>query len=109
NYLFDPGDCNTGITECLRLFMKRTFEEKLKIISLYKSGMLQRGLCKQFHMGRHYLEDLVDSYEIRGENGLRKEGHNKLSGHDKEILVREFLEKGVTLRYIKNKIHLTCF
>ena len=87
--------------------MKRTFEEKLKIISLFKSGMPQAQLCKRFHMGQHYLEDLLDRYEKYGEEGLRKKKHNKLSDHEKEILVREFLEKGVTLRCISNKYNVS--
>lgn len=87
--------------------MKRTFEEKLKIISLFKDGIPQAQLCKLFHMGQHYLEDLLDRYERYGECGLRKKEYKQLTCNEKEILVREILEKGLTLRYIRNKYNVS--
>jgi len=82
--------------------MKRTFEEKLRILRLYLDGTPQRQLCKQFHIGQHYLEDLIDRFERYGEDGIRKKPQNRLTSKGKEILVREFLENGVTLRSIRN-------
>ena len=87
--------------------MKRTFEEKLNIISLFLDGLPQSQLCKQFRLGQHYLEDLIDRYNRYGEAGLRNKTHNRLSGQEKAAIVHEFLENGVTLRCIRNKYNVS--
>ncbi len=83
--------------------MKRTFEEKLNIVSQALSGVPQRRLCIQYHLGQHYLENLIDRYIKYGEEGLYRKVQKKISSDFKVKLVRDFIEKGVTLRQICNE------
>ena len=80
--------------------MKHTFEEKIHYVRLFLSGMPQSRICKQYHLGQHYLENLIDRYRQYGEDGLHTKKHNILNAQEKERLVRLFIEKGVTLRQI---------
>ena len=96
--------------EC-SLFMKRTFTEKLKIVSQALSGVPQSRLCAQYHLGQHYLENLIDRYRKNGEGGLYRKAQKKISSDFKVKLVRDFIEKGVSLRHIcnENEISRTAF
>ena len=91
--------------------MKRTFTEKLKIVSQALSGIPQRRLCVQYHLGQHYLENLIDRYRKYGEEGLYRKAQKKISPDFKVKLVRDFIEKGVSLRQIcnENEISRTAF
>ena len=91
--------------------MKRTFAEKFNIVSQALSGVPQSHLCAQYHLGQHYLEDLIDRYQKYGENGLNRKSSIVISSERKIELVRDFLENGVTLRQIcnENKISRTAF
>ena len=91
--------------------MKRTFAEKFNIVSQALSGVPQSHLCEQYHLGQHYLEDLIDRYQKYGENGLNRKSSIVISSERKIELVRDFLENGVTLRQIcnENKISRTAF
>ena len=96
--------------EC-SLYMKRTFSEKLNIVSQALSGVPRRRLCEQYHLGQHYLEDLIDRYLKYGENGLNRKSHTEIPPENRIQLVRDFIEKGVTLRWIcnENRISRTAF
>ncbi|MGN0214070.1 MAG: helix-turn-helix domain-containing protein [Muribaculaceae bacterium] len=59
--------------------MKRTFAEKLNIVSQALSGIPQRRLCVQYHLGQHYLENLIDRYRKYGEEGLYRKTQKKSS------------------------------
>ena len=37
--------------------------EKLNIVSQVLSGVPQSRLCKEYHLGQHYLENLIDPTE----------------------------------------------
>lgn len=91
--------------------MKRTFPEKLNIVSQSLSGVPQRRLCAQYHLGQHYLENLLYRYRKNGEEGLYRKAQKRISSDLKEKLVRDYLEKGVTLRQIcnENEISKTAF
>lgn len=78
--------------EC-SLFMKRTFTEKLNIVIQALSGVPQRRLCAQYHLGQHYLENLIDRYRKYGEEGLYRKAQKKISPDFKVKLVRDFIEK----------------
>ena len=82
--------------------MKHSFEEKLIIVSQALNGVPQKHLCHCYHLGQHYLEDLIDRYRKYGESGLRRKGSNSLPPAKKEELVRMYQENGVTLRQICN-------
>ena len=86
----------------VQFFMKHSFEEKLNIVNQALNGVPQKALCHRYHLGQHYLENLMDRYRRYGESGLRRKGHNALSAAEKEELVREYQENGVTLRQICN-------
>lgn len=96
--------------EC-SLFMKRTFTEKLNIVSQALSRVPQRRLCVQYHLGQHYLENLIDRYRKYGEEGLYRKAQKKISSDFKVKLVRDFIEKRVSLRRIcnENEIGRTTF
>ena len=83
--------------------MKHTFEEKIHYVRLFLSGIPQSRICKQYHLGQHYLENLIDRYGLYGEDGLCRKKRNILNAREKEQLVRLFIEKGVTLRQICNE------
>ena len=76
--------------------MKRTFAEKLNIVSQVLSGVPQSRLCKEYHLGQHYLENLIDRYRKYGENGLNRKPHIKIPPERKIELARDFIENGVT-------------
>lgn len=82
--------------------MKRTFTEKLNIVRQALSGVPQRCLCKQYHLGQHYLENLIDRYHRYGEQGLYHKQNKSIPSELKIKLVRDFIENGVTLRQICN-------
>lgn len=82
--------------------MKRTVTEKLSIVSQALSGVSQRSLCKRYHLGQHYLEDLIDRYRRYGEQGLYLKQSKSVPSELKIKLVRDFIENGVTLRKICN-------
>lgn len=58
---------------------EKTFTEKLKIVSQALSGVPQRRLCAQYHLGQHYLENLIDRYREYGEGGLYSKAQKKIS------------------------------
>lgn len=91
--------------------MKRTITEKINIVSQALSGVPQSRLCEQYHLGQHYLENLLDRYCKYGESGLYRKPHVVISFERKIQLVRDFLENGVTLRQIcnENEIGRTTF
>lgn len=72
--------------------MKRTFTEKLNIVNQALSGVPQRRLCVQYHLGQHYLENLIDRYRKYGEEGLYRKAQKKISSDFKVKLVRDFIE-----------------
>ena len=68
-------------------------------------------MCAQYHLGQHYLENLIDRYRKYGEEGLYRKAQKKISPDFKVKLVRDFIEKGVSLRQIcnENEISRTTF
>lgn len=82
--------------------MKHSFEEKLNIVSQALNGVPQKHLCHRYHLGQHYLENLIDRYRRFGESGLMRKVLHALAAAEKEKLVRMYQENGVTLRQICN-------
>ena len=81
--------------------MIHTFEERLEVVSLIYSGYPLKRLCRERGYTTHRVYDWLRLYEELGEEGLRQRKPNKkLSGKEKEELVRLYLEKGVPLREI---------
>ena len=65
--------------------MKRTFAEKFNIVSQALSGVPQSHLCEKYHLGQHYLEDLIDRYQKYGENGLNRKSSIVISSERKKF------------------------
>ena len=86
--------------------MKRTFTEKLKIVSQALSGVPQRRLCAQYHLGQHYLENLIDRYRKYGEEGLYRKAQKKISSDFKVKLVRDFTQNLLQLCETMISCHL---
>ena len=51
--------------------MKYTFEEKLRIVTLLKSGYPLKRLCKERRLDHHVVGIWRARYELHGEDGLR--------------------------------------
>lgn len=80
--------------------MRRSFEEKLNVVSQVKRGKPIRVLSREYGLHENKILEWVRKYDIYGESGLRKRPKIKATGALKEELVRLFLEKGVTLAQI---------
>ena len=82
------------------LFMRRSFEEKLNVVSQAKRGKPIRVLSREYGLHESKILEWIRKYDIYGEEGLSKRPNIKATGAFKEELVRLFLEKDVTLAQI---------
>ena len=78
--------------------MKYTFEEKLRIVTLLKSGYPLKRLCKERRLDHHVVGIWRARYELHGEDGLEK----------KEEIVRAHLEKDVSLPVLSIRYDVNC-
>ena len=89
--------------------MKYTFEEKLNIVTLIKSGYPLNRLCNERHLDHKMVEIWRDRYELYGDAGLRS--GTKAYGCPakvKEEIVREHLEKSVSLSSLSIIYDVSC-
>ncbi|UQK60442.1 helix-turn-helix domain-containing protein [Ezakiella coagulans] len=54
---------------------KITYEEKLKIVKENQEGYGQKYLSKKYEVSRDLIRSWIHSYEILGEEGLKKVRH----------------------------------
>ena len=89
--------------------MKYTFEEKLNIVTLIKSGYPLNRLCKERRLEHRMVEVWRSRYELYGEVGLRI-GTKAYSytAEKKEEIVRAHLEKGVSLSALSIRYDVNC-
>ena len=80
--------------------MRRSFEEKLNVVSQAKRGKPIRLLSRKYGLHESKILEWVRKYDIYGEIGLRKRPKIKATGAIKKKLVRLFLGKDVTLAQI---------
>ena len=81
--------------------MIHSYEERLEVVKLIHSGYPLKRLCRERNHTTHRVYDWLRLYEEFGEEGLRqRKPQKRLSGKEKEDLVRLYLEKGVPLRDI---------
>lgn len=80
--------------------MRRSFEERLSIVSQWKQGTPISQLSREYCLHADKILEWIRKYDLYGEEGLRKRPNVKASGVFKEGLVRQILEKGVPLRHV---------
>lgn len=80
--------------------MKRSVEEKLKLVRRILSGEPVKRIAKETGLGQAYLSVLHDRYKKYGKKGLERKANHYLSPEQKESIIRLHEEKGVSLRQI---------
>lgn len=78
--------------------MKRTFDEKLKIVRLLLDGYPIKQLSQEQHIAWNVITNWLDRYNKYGEEGLHRKSYKSFSGPEKETIVRLYLEKDIPLR-----------
>lgn len=76
---------------------KHPFEERLNIVSRVVAGEPITVLCKELHLDEHDVRMWYLRYKKYGENGLRGTRSFHYSAEEKLSIVKEVVEKGVTL------------
>lgn len=76
---------------------KHPFEERLNIVSHLVAGEPITFLCKELHLDEHDVRMWYLRYKKYGENGLRGTRSFHYSAEEKLSIVKEVVEKGVTL------------
>ena len=80
------------------MYRHHNFEERLKIVSRLQSGEPLRSLCKELKMDKKNVRLWYLRYKKYGEEGLRGIRYSHYTSDEKLAIVKEFLEKGVTLQ-----------
>ena len=77
--------------------MKRFFsiEEKMSAIGLVFQGESARSVSRKLHLGHHILYEWIESYKLRGIEGLKPKGKRprRLSYEEKCKIIREYQER----------------
>lgn len=80
------------------MYRHHNFEERLKIVSRLQSGEPLRSLCKELKMDKKNVRLWYLRYKKYGEEGLRGIRYSHYTSDEKLAIVKEVLEKGVTLQ-----------
>ena len=80
------------------MYRHHNFEERLNIVSRLLSGEPLASLCKELKMDRKMVRHWYLRYKKYGEEGLRGIRYSHYTSDEKLAIVKEFLEKGVTLQ-----------
>lgn len=80
--------------------MRRSFEERLNIVSQAKAGKPIRKLSREHGLHKDKILEWVRKYDRYGEDGLKKQPNVHVSGEFKEVLVRQIIEKGIPLAHV---------
>lgn len=80
------------------MYRHHNFEERLKVVSRLQSGEPLRSLCKELKMDKKNVRLWYLRYKKYGEEGLRGIRYSHYTSDEKLAIVKEFLEKGVTLQ-----------
>ena len=80
------------------MYRHHNFEERLKIVSRLQSGESLRSLCKELKMDKKNVRLWYLRYKKYGEEGLRSIRYSHYTSDEKLAIVKDFLEKGVTLQ-----------
>ena len=91
--------------------MKRSYslEEKLCAIGFVFQGESARSVSRRFHLGHHILYEWLESYKLRGIEGLKPHGNKKrwLPYEEKCKIVREYKESNLTLYQLSVKYNIS--
>ena len=91
--------------------MKRSYslEEKLCAIGFVFQGESARSVSRRFHLGHHILYEWIESYKLRGIEGLKPHVNRKkrLSYGEKCKIVREYQESDLTLYQLSVKYDIS--
>ena len=80
------------------MYRHHNFDERLKIVSRLQSGEPLRSLCKELKMDKKNVRLWYLRYKKYGEEGLRGIRYSHYTSDEKLAIIKEFLEKGVTLQ-----------
>ena len=87
--------------------MRRNFsvEEKMSAIGLVFQGESARSVSRRLHLGHHILYEWIESYKLRGIEGLKPKGkrQRRLSYEEKCRIIREYQESELTLCQLSAK------
>ena len=87
--------------------MRRNFsvEEKMSAIGLVFQGESARSVSRRLHLGHHILYEWIESYKLRGIEGLKPKGkrQRRLSYEEKCKIIREYQESELTLCQLSAK------
>ena len=87
--------------------MKRIFsiEEKMSAIGLVFQGESARSVSRKLHLGHHILYEWIESYKLRGIEGLKPKGKRlrRLSYEEKCKIICEYQESELTLCQLSAK------
>ena len=87
--------------------MKRIFsiEEKMSAIGLVFQGESARSVSRKLHLGHHILYEWIESYKLRGIEGLKPKGKRPriLPYEEKCKIIREYQESELTLYQLSGK------
>ncbi len=84
--------------------IRHSKEEKLAAVSKVKSDTPMSMVMKEYGINDHALHIWMERYSKYGEDGLSRKRNINATGYDKEVIVREFMEKGVIFAGIDNKV-----
>ncbi len=82
-----------------------SLEEKLAAIRLVEQGQSARSVSDKLHLGHHILYEWIESYKLRGIEGLKPKGKRsrRLSYEEKCKIIREYQESELTLCQLSAK------
>ena len=80
------------------MYRHHNFEERLKIVSRLQSGESLRSLCKELKMDKKNVRLWYLRYKKYGEEGLRGIRYSHYTADEKFVIVKKFVEKGITLQ-----------
>jgi transposase len=87
--------------------MRRNFsiEEKMSAIGFVFQGESARSVSRRLHLGHHILYEWIESYKLRGIEGLKPKGKRprRLSYEEKCEIVRDYQKSELTLCQLSAK------
>mgnify|MGYP003497782224 FL=1 len=80
------------------MYRHHNFEERLNIVSRLQSGEPLESLCKELKLDKKMVRLWYLRYKKYGEEGLRGTRYSRYTADEKLAIVKEFVEKGITLQ-----------
>ena len=80
------------------MYRHHNFEERLNIVSRLQSGESLESLCKDLKIDKKMVRLWYLRYKKYGEEGLRGIRYSHYTADEKFVIVKKFVEKGITLQ-----------